>query len=525
MKTSTHPDNRRIDVWAAGDSAYELFVPSFIWSVLRSNPSAFCWVGVENPAAASDRFEPGLAFIRAQYGDRFRLVEADFAGPAKAGSVRFLDYPAFESEFVYFTDLDFIFTSDLLAQHEPWLEKSGLPFNNVVRPGTTRLSGLHFTRRDALWPSREKGLEVPDEVLKGNDEELLYWLVSNVSGMPLSKEMGTSRPAPGLHASVFSRFPFPTISPVTGGKWIGWGGCSPQAALEVLDSAETRAFEQTLSHAARLPLIWGRMWALSVRAKEQGQIEPDRVPTLTGRLATIRGALAKSAEADVSNKQVFAKEIDFIAPSSSAGNIREERFREIWKQNSLKGAESRSGPSSGMARTEKIRKSIPSLLNDLGVTKIVDAPCGDFYWMRHVAQECENIEFSAIDIVPELIAENQHRFSELANVRFSQADLLMGELPHADLTISRDFLFHLSFADCKLFLKNFLSSGTPWLLTTSHLPGAWANSDISTGGWRYIDLMTTPYNFPEPVAKLDDGEDRFLLLFHRAEIESLRFLT
>lgn len=299
-----------IDVWAAGDSAYELFTPAFIWSVLRSNPRAFCWVGVENPAAVSSRFEPGLAFIRAQYGDRFRLVEADFSGLHKAGSVRFLDYPDFQADFVYFTDLDFIFTEDLLTQHEPWLEQSGLPFNNVVRPGTSRLSGLHFARRDALWPSREQGLEVPDEVLKGNDEALLYWLVSTVSGIPLSEGMETSRPVPGLHVSLFSRFPFSTVSPVTGGQWIGWGGCSPQAALEVLDSEEAKAFEQTLSHAARLPFVWGRMWALTALAKTQGQIEPDRIPTLTGRVATMSSAASKIQNPTSGRFDVVASETE-----------------------------------------------------------------------------------------------------------------------------------------------------------------------------------------------------------------------
>lgn len=81
----------RLDVWAAGDSVYELFVPVFIGSVLGSNPSALCWVGVEGPGLVSERFEPNFAVIRASVGDRFRLVGANFSGPGQLGSVRPLD--------------------------------------------------------------------------------------------------------------------------------------------------------------------------------------------------------------------------------------------------------------------------------------------------------------------------------------------------------------------------------------------------------------------------------------------------
>lgn len=123
---------------------------------------------------------------------------------------------------------------------------------------TNRLTGLHFTRRDALWHSRENGFEVPDEVFKGNDEVLLCWPVSSVNGRPPSEDAGTTRPSPGLHVSCFSRFPHQNVSPVTGSNWIGWSAkFRAQATLEVLDSEEARAFEQTLSYAARLTAVMG----------------------------------------------------------------------------------------------------------------------------------------------------------------------------------------------------------------------------------------------------------------------------
>lgn len=149
-------------------------------------------------------------------------------------------------------------------------------------------------------------------------------------------------------------------------------------------------------------------------------------------------------------------------------NWREEKFSQIYEGNLWKGRESRSGPSSSMARTRDIRESIPELISYLRAQKVVDAPCGDFYWMSHVARDSPDVIFNAIDIVQPVINENRDKYSSLSNVHFTQADLLVDHLPQADLMVSRDFLFHLSYDHTRLFLKNFLSSGTPWLLTTSH---------------------------------------------------------
>jgi len=203
----------------------------------------------------------------------------------------------------------------------------------------------------------------------------------------------------------------------------------------------------------------------------------------------------------------------------------EKIFSDIWKNNSWQGVESRSGPSSSLARTEGIRNELPRLISKLDVRVLLDAPCGDFYWMQEVATACSETKFIGLDIVPDLVAANRESFSHLKNVSFTQADLIEHALPSADLMLARDFIFHLSYEDTAKFFRNFLRSGIPFLLTTTHIPGRWQNTDIPTGSWRWMDLLTAPYSFPKPQSFIPDGSDRLLALFSRNEVESAGLIS
>ena len=57
----------------------------------------------------------------------------------------------------------------------------------------------------------------------------------------------------------------------------------------------------------------------------------------------------------------------------------------------------RSGPGSSLVQTATIRRDIPALLASLGIRSFLDAPCGDFNWMRHV------------DLGVERYIEDEHR--------------------------------------------------------------------------------------------------------------------
>ena len=69
-------------------------------------------------------------------------------------------------------------------------------------------------------------------------------------------------------------------------------------------------------------------------------------------------------------------------PSSSRSQ--RATFTRIFDTNAWLNAESVSGPGSTKARGADFRAALVALLDDRGVTSIVDAPCGDFNWMQDV---------------------------------------------------------------------------------------------------------------------------------------------
>ena len=133
---------------------------------------------------------------------------------------------------------------------------------------------------------------------------------------------------------------------------------------------------------------------------------------------------------------------------------REEIFESIHRQNLWGDSHSVSGPGSGAAATMMIRSSLPPLLRELQVRSLLDAPCGDFAWMQHVASSLDS--YVGVDIVPRLIAENQERYASRA-IRFVRLDIVTDPLPGADAILCRDFFIHLPTRLIRMTLANFMT--------------------------------------------------------------------
>jgi hypothetical protein len=185
-------------------------------------------------------------------------------------------------------------------------------------------------------------------------------------------------------------------------------------------------------------------------------------------------------------------------------------FEKIYRENLWGDAESRSGSGSGLAATEKFRKGLMDAIRRLDVHTIVDAPCGDYYWLSTVNLSQRLTWYQGFDIVPQLIDENNRRFAT-AKISFKTTDLIKRMPPRADLILCRHLLIHLSFDDCLQVLRNFKNSGSRYLMITNQ-PHAERNDEIIfTGSYRPVNLRLAPFNFPEPLWSIDDaqgGEDR-----------------
>lgn len=199
---------------------------------------------------------------------------------------------------------------------------------------------------------------------------------------------------------------------------------------------------------------------------------------------------------------IFIKKLIGLKPTTPKKAFRkimpqlnlEDRFTQIYKINYWGSQESASGVGSTLDVTQNLRNELPLLFNQFEIRSIFDGPCGDFNWMQHVVIKAQ-LQYIGGDIVAPLVESNQSKYAS-DNVRFIKIDLTKDAIPTTDLMICRDCLFHLSFADIKLVLTNFVQSQTQFLLTTSYKnTGNWKNEDIITGHFRLIDLFSAPYQF------------------------------
>ena len=182
-----------------------------------------------------------------------------------------------------------------------------------------------------------------------------------------------------------------------------------------------------------------------------------------------------------------------------------ERFSEIYKNNLWSSSESGSGEGSEILYTEPLRKWLIENIKLLEIKTFVDAPCGDFNWMKLVLPKV-NINYIGLDIVESVIDKNKINYAA-DNIKFEISNICEDKLPDCDLIMVRDCLFHLSYEDINRFLTNLSNTNYKYLLTTTHtVEKDFKNSNINTGDFRLIDLFGPPFNFdPTKVkSRVDD---------------------
>jgi SAM-dependent methyltransferase len=174
-------------------------------------------------------------------------------------------------------------------------------------------------------------------------------------------------------------------------------------------------------------------------------------------------------------------------------------FAEHYRANGWQSRESRSGTGSTLQQTAAIRDALPRLVQAFGVKTILDIPCGDFNWMKHLDLP---VRYTGADIVEEIVSINRENFTNDGKT-FIQCDLTRDTLPTVDLIVCRDCFVHLSFQHIWDALTNIRESGSEMLLTTTHVSQE-RNSDIVTGEWRPLNLEKAPFLFPRPIMSIDE---------------------
>lgn len=203
---------------------------------------------------------------------------------------------------------------------------------------------------------------------------------------------------------------------------------------------------------------------------------------------------------------------------TEAATDRRSAFDRIYKGVGWPAAESRSGVGSDSKRTATYLGQLDRCLDELKVSTLFDAPCGDLNWIGPVAAKRGYI---GGDVSAALI-DDLHRSHPQIDTRLF--DICDSEFPAADLWHCRDCLFHLPIADIRLAFENFARSSIPYALLTTHR-SRWLhrNLDVPIGGFRYLDLQKAPFNLPAPIRALLDYRPmidfpRFMGLWQREQI-------
>lgn len=188
-----------------------------------------------------------------------------------------------------------------------------------------------------------------------------------------------------------------------------------------------------------------------------------------------------------------------VAPSDLEGI-----FRDFYLNNRWGNPESKSGAGSTLRYTEPLRGELPVLLRRFGIKSMIDAPCGDFNWMKEVRFDA-GFTYIGGDIVGELAEVNAAKYSSSTH-SFRKFNIVTDEFPDVDLWFCRGLLAHLPYSLTMEALQNYASSRIGFVMISSHInDGSLKNKDVSGPGvYRPLDMRSAPFGFPAPLAEIKD---------------------
>jgi len=176
---------------------------------------------------------------------------------------------------------------------------------------------------------------------------------------------------------------------------------------------------------------------------------------------------------------------------------RSTTFRQIYRMSlwDTSGEGIRAGPGSSVSATKNIRKELPLVLAELGVSSLFEAGCNECLWQP------EFPGYIGADIVPEAIEQARLRHPSWSLI---VGDVCVDDLPPTDAILCRDVLQHLSYDDGLAALANFLATDARWLIATTWGEDLGENRNITTGGWYPIRPELPPFDLGEPVQIIAD---------------------
>ena len=183
------------------DKKYEIFAIPYVWFALKNNPNSMVEITLEDHNRFISRYASSISVLNRHFEGKFRFSQSKFSGKGIIpNTIRFLDTPTIECDFVYIGDIDLLVFDDVYRIHNNFIVKYNLPFSNIIRDDSVqkpRLTGLHFCKFDKFYPAPDlSDIDFHSE----NDEHILYLYMSR-KGYMVSSEF-KKRPECGIHISL-----------------------------------------------------------------------------------------------------------------------------------------------------------------------------------------------------------------------------------------------------------------------------------------------------------------------------------
>jgi len=217
-----------LNVFTCCDDNYIDFIPLFVVSNLYHIKNCFVEVGVKTEN--EHVIESTRCFLDKIYPNNFLIRKLDQQINCNGGTLRFINQPSVYSKYVYISDIDIVtLESNVVDTHLGIMKKHSLPYSNMIRDNSHRLTGLHFTPYENYYP-----IESYEDLngLLQHDEVFLYHLIHK--RFPNINNKNKIRPVHGIHMS-----PNRNASD----KKLGWGLDSPKRCEQWTDFVSSEVFK------------------------------------------------------------------------------------------------------------------------------------------------------------------------------------------------------------------------------------------------------------------------------------------
>jgi len=169
-----------------------------------------------------------------------------------------------------------------------------------------------------------------------------------------------------------------------------------------------------------------------------------------------------------------------------------------------------SGSGSAVQRSAKSITLLSKLLPALGVTLLIDFPCGDQQWAPHLRRAMPGVKYLGLDIMPGLIQRNRETYGSRATY-FALMGLdnpnkwnvakksQLWNSKDVVAVMTRHALEHNTFQISCAFLASLHESGATYFIGTNAFDVKSDLPDPIIAGYRPIDFYSKPFMFPRGI--------------------------